>query len=133
MPQWKANFFFFPLDESSQDVFCTMRMAWICCCLKIQLACHCFIDGSAITGKPKCHQWVLIYTQYCWILTIAFGLLRSYCLTFAICLFFFVCFFVCRIHVRYTMASHCIKNPDESCFKMWISAPLKYTEEQTSA
>lgn len=37
------------------------------------------------------------YTQYCWILSVAFGLLRSYCLT-CYCFFFIIHLLVCRIH-----------------------------------
>lgn len=59
----------------------------------------CFTDGSAAGGGKPGSQPVkfCFYTQYCWILSVAFGLLRSYCLT-CYCFFFIIHLLVCRIH-----------------------------------
>lgn len=62
------------------------------------------------------------YTQYCWILSVAFGLLRSYCLT---CYCFFLLFiYWCVGYMTIGITSY-QKTPDESCFFLNANRCLK--------
>lgn len=57
--------------KSAQSSVCTMRMDWKGAVVKIQLACHCFSDGSAFADSPQYHWWssalytVLLNIEHC--------------------------------------------------------------------
>lgn len=88
-------------EQFFSSSFLTTRMYWRV--LKMRPARRRFHWETCISPVK-----LYFYTQYCWILSVAFSSLRSYCLT---CYFFLSA--LCRIHVhRYNT----IKNPDESCF-----------------
>lgn len=96
--QWQAKVLFFmcAIIESAQSSFCTTRLSWKVAVLKY----------SRLIFAGKLRQRSCFWPQYCWILSIAFSLLRSCCLS---TLFFF---YLCRIHDHW----HYIvsKNP------MWV-------------
>lgn len=93
MPRWRANFLFSFMCAIIE--FCTVRMDCKVAVLKIGLA-------------RLCWEWSCFYTQYCWILSLAFGLLRSYFLT---TLFFFSCVGYMTIGITLYQKPHV-----ESCF-----------------
>lgn len=98
MRQWQAKVLFFmcAIIESAQSSFCTTRLNWKVAVLKY---------GRPIFAGKLC-QWSCFWTQYCWILSIAFGLLRSYCLS--------TLFFSCVGYM--TSGITLYQKPHESCF-----------------
>lgn len=98
----RQTFFFpylmFAIIESAQSGFCTMRIDWKVAVLKIQLLCRWFTDGSVSLGNVNFPTEVLLYTQYCWILSIAF-------VYWEVTVYFFV---LCRIHVHW---HHIVSKP----------------------